>query len=140
MSNPKVPCPEGAAPSMPAPVTVIRSEERSRTSTTAAPRSRLRIQKVIVTEERTITVQVRHEELRITEIAADTEPDDHAADAASPATHHDDDFDLVLSAEQLDIRTTVVPVERVHFTRSRVTTPTNITVQLDQEEVSIDPA
>lgn len=136
MTTPELHQPDDASPSEPVAVTVIRSEERAHMTTTSVPRSRLRIQKVIVTEERTITVQVRHEELRITELPVTAE--DTPTDAILPVTHHEGDFDLVLRAEEIDIRTTVVPVERVRFTRTRPTHPTDVTVNVDSEQIIVD--
>lgn len=107
--------------------------------TVSTPRSRLRIQKVIVTEERTITVHVRREELRVTEYpASETWADATGNASTAPVITHDDDFDLVLSEEQIEIHTRIVPVERVHVTRTPVVIPTQVTVTLRQEQTDID--
>lgn len=118
---------------------IVRSEEQAHVRTVSTPRSRLRIQKVIVTEERTITVQVRREELRVTEYpASDILADATGNASTAPVTTHDADFDLVLSEEQIEIHTRIVPVERVRVTRTPVVIPTEVTVTLRQEQADID--
>lgn len=47
------------------PVIVTRSEEQARIRTLSVPVERVRVRKVIVTEEKQITVTIRREELRI---------------------------------------------------------------------------
>jgi uncharacterized protein (TIGR02271 family) len=116
-------------------VSVVRAEEQALVRTVSVPNTRLRIRKVIVTEERTITVHVRREELRITEhSAADTTDDVNDGSVQ----HHDEDFVLVLSEEQIDVRTRIVPVERVTIVRTQVTTPQNITTTVAREQVDVD--
>lgn len=124
---------------IPAAASIIRSEEQAHVHMVSTPQTRLRIQKVIVTEERTITVQVRREELRIAEYpATETWTDDTGSLSATPVTVHDDDFTLVLSEEQIDVRTRIVPVERVRITRTRVTTPTDVITAVRREHVDVE--
>lgn len=123
----------------PTAASLIRSEEQAHIHTVSTPRTRLRIQKVIVTEERTITVQVRREELRITEYpATGTWTDDTGHASTGPVTVHDEDFELVLSEEQIDVHTRIVPVERVRITKTHVAIPTDVTVTLEREQVDVD--
>lgn len=123
----------------PAAASIIRSEEQAHVHMVSTPQTRLRIQKVIVTEERTITVQVRREELRITEYpATETWIHDTGNAPAIPVTVHDDDVTLVLSEEQIDVRTRIVPVERVRITRTPVLTPTDVIMAVRREHVDVE--
>jgi len=83
----------------------------------------VRLRKYIVTEERTITVQLRHEEFRL-----EQEPitDPGAGTAASggpgevdtrPGTGDDQAVTMVLYAERPVISTEVVPVERIRVSK-----------------------
>ncbi|WKK71888.1 DUF2382 domain-containing protein [Rathayibacter oskolensis] len=63
------------------PVSVIRSEERLEVTTVRTATERVRIRRVIVTEERTVTVSLRREELVI-----EREPLDGAVGDSPPPT------------------------------------------------------
>jgi uncharacterized protein (TIGR02271 family) len=113
------------------PVTVIRSEERLAVTTVRTAAERVRIRRVIVTEERTITVQVRREELVL-----EREPLDGSAalsgdDVAEPIT-------IVLHAEEPVVSTRVVPVERVHVVVDRVVQMRSVSEAVRRERVEIE--
>lgn len=113
------------------PVVMVRSEERLRTRTERVPARVARLQKFIVTEQRTITVDVRHEEVRL---VVDDVPDDRrASDGAVEAGRALPEF--VLSEEQVEVRTVTVPVERVRLVVDTVTEQREITDTVRAERI-----
>lgn len=131
MNNPDTP--SGITTASTNLVEVNRSEEQVRVGVRSAPHSVLRIRKVIVTEQQTITVTVRREELRITEEPAT----DDAAASRLLADRGDDELVLVLHAEQVDVTTRVVPVERIRVRKTRVASATAITESVRREQVQV---
>lgn len=121
---------------------VVRSEQQLRAGTETVAVARARVRKVIVTEERTITVTLRHEEYRL-----DTEP--ITADSPAPAptngsptgppTGGSDTIELVLHAERPVVTTEVVPVERIRISTERVSGEEAVTGQVQREVVELDP-
>lgn len=115
------------------PVEIIRSEEQVQVHVTSVPRSVLQIRKVIVTEQQTITVTVRREELRITE-----EPATEATTVSGLLSDRgDDEFVIVLREEQVDVRTRTIPVERVRVRKTRVKGSTSVTGLVRREQVQV---
>lgn len=88
---------------------VLRFEEHLHVRIETFPRETVRIEKVIVTDRRTITIDVRREELRITRtpIPADGSP----SPAVAPRTPLP--IVMILRQEQPVIALEVVPVEKV---------------------------
>lgn len=113
-------------------VEVIRHAEQLHATTRSVPVERVRLRKVIVTEERTITVQVRREELRLEHETLD--PATATATTVGPS-----DLELILHEEQITITRTIVPIERVRLTRTQVTGTRDITETLRHETVDIGP-
>jgi uncharacterized protein (TIGR02271 family) len=117
---------------------IVRSEEQLRVSTRRVPTERLRVRKVIVTEEKTVTVTIRREEFQLTR-----EPLDSAASDIDLAG--DDDrgarveggIDLVLHEERVVVSTQVVPVERLHISVERVAGLVDVTGEVRQERIDI---
>lgn len=110
-------------------VTVIRSEERLDVTTVRTATERLRIRKVIVTEERTVTLQVRREELVI-----EREPlEGTVSGEATPPSP----LTFVLHAEQPIVATRVVPVERVSVIVDRITEMRSVTDSVRRERVEM---
>lgn len=92
-------------------VEVTRSEEQLRLTTQSVPVGRMRVCKRIVTEEQTVTVQVRREEFVLESVAVspanpDDEPHDYALGTQQGLV-------MVLHAERPVVSVEVVPVERV---------------------------
>jgi len=114
------------------PVDVIRHAEQIHATTRSVPVERVRLKKVIVTEERIITVQVRREELRLEHETLDP-------GTATPATVGPSDLELILHEEQITITRTIVPIERVRVTRTQVAGTQDITETLRHETVDISP-
>ncbi|QHF21170.1 DUF2382 domain-containing protein [Rathayibacter sp. VKM Ac-2762] len=117
------------------PVTVIRAEEHLDVTTVWTPTERLRVRKVVVTEERTITVTLRHEELVIERELLDHEPFDGAEDPTPGAAP--EPIALVLHAEEPVVTTRAVPVERVHVMIDRIIAMRSATETLRKERVDV---
>jgi uncharacterized protein (TIGR02271 family) len=115
---------------------VVRSEEQLSVGTVSTPVRRVRFRKVIVSEERTVTVTVRREELRVDEepISAD-EADVLLAGITATETDTEDAFELVLHEEQIEVVTRVVPIERVRVSKDVVTVETPVTESVRREQV-----
>jgi len=115
------------------PLEVTRSEEVVTVRTRRTPREVVRVRKTIVTEQRTITVPVRREEISIERVAVDG-----AATAPAPVEHPADGYVFTLSEEELDVRTRVVPKERVRVMIDSVTTDHAISEEVRREQVESD--
>lgn len=112
---------------------VILHEERLAVTTQRYATERVTIERVIITEQRTITVDVRHEELRITREALD---DESVSTADTAMTL--DPLVVILHEEQIDVTKTVVPVERVTVQTHSVTEDQQVTEILGREVIDID--
>ncbi len=117
---------------------ITRSEEQLRTTTETVVVRRLRLRKYIVTEERTITVQLRREEFRIEEVPP-TDPGVPAPAGREGADTYlsgeDHEATMVLYAERPLISTEVVPVERIHLSKYVVTDNQVVAATLGHEVV-----
>jgi len=109
------------------PIEVVRSEERLHVATERVAIERVRIAKRIVTETKTVTVQVRREELvveRLPITSTDQHPRGEHQNPTGPLV------ELVLHEEVPDVSTRVVAVERV-----RVSTTTIAVDRIEQATV-----
>lgn len=114
-------------------VDIVRSEERLRVSTVSVPKERVRFEKVIVSEERTVTITVRREELRVVrEPLFEAELSTVAAGSTSAA-----EKDFVLHEERVIVSTEIVPVERVRVSVARIIEDLPVTALLRKERVEI---
>lgn len=116
-------------------VDVVRSEERLRVSSRRVPVERVIVRRHLVTETRTVTVQVRREELHVERVPiANGSPALAAADAADTAPA----LVLVLSEEVPEVTMRVVPIERVRVFVDRITeqAPTDATLRREVVEVA----
>ena len=106
--------------------------EQLQVTNTTVPSSIAQLRKVIVTEQKTFTVEVRHEEVRLS-----TEPlsDDHQL--ADRGLSEIDEIELVLYEERVTINTEIVPVERVRLVRDIITVQTEITEDLRKERIEL---
>jgi uncharacterized protein (TIGR02271 family) len=126
----------GAAPASP-PITMLRSEEQLTISRTVRVKGAVRLHKRIVTETITQTVEVRREELVITEVAAGDVTVQGSLAAHDDTQIGDREFDLILHEERVVISTAVVPVERV---RVRVHVVTDqVQIQDTRRREHVDP-
>jgi uncharacterized protein (TIGR02271 family) len=113
----------------PGQVAVTRSEEHLSVRTIRTPTERVRIRKVIITEERTVTIPVRREEVLI-----EREPLAPGTSGSSVAAHP---ITIILHAEEPVISTRVIPVERVHVLVDTITQMTSVTDNVRAERVEI---
>jgi hypothetical protein len=115
--------------------TVVRSEERVQVSTQRVPVTRVRLRRVVVTENVTQTIPVSHEEFRLEEVpieAADG-PDVVGQGNALPG-----DYEVVLRAERIVVTTEVAPVERVRVRVETVAGERRVTTEVQKERVVAD--
>lgn len=106
-------------------IVMVRSEERLQTRTERVPVRIARLEKFIVTEQRTVTVDVRHEEVRV--VYDDLRGNMGGAIRVLP--------EFVLSEEQIEVRTVTVPVERVRLVIDTVTEQREITDAVRSERI-----
>ena len=120
----------GSAAPPPATVDVVLSGERARLTRATVPDQRVRLRKVDVSYEETITVTVRREELQI--VREDLAPGEAAHPKSTPVP-----FEIVLHEERLVVDRVVVPVERVHVDVDRIVEDVDITTTLRHEHVDV---
>lgn len=117
-------------------VEVTRSEEQLRLTTQSVPVGRMRVRKRIVTEEQTVTVQVRREEFVLESVAVspanpDDEPHDYALGTQQGLV-------MVLHAERPVVSVEVVPVERVTVHIDVATADQVVVGAVRREEIVVD--
>jgi uncharacterized protein (TIGR02271 family) len=112
---------------------VTRSQERLRTDTVNVVVGRARLVTTVVTENQTFTVPVRRHEVRL---VYDPVPDDEQVN--SPAGPAEEIVEVILHAEQVQITTQVVPVERVRMVRRVVTAGQTITEPVRSEQIALE--
>ena len=113
-------------------VETIRSEERAVVGTATRVTGRARLEKRIVEEERTITVRLRHEQVRAVHLDAD------GAEVLPDATGARATPWVVLHEERPVISTVVVPVERVRLVAAPVLGSSQRTIALSREVVDVE--
>lgn len=113
-----------------AEASVLLSAERAHLSTVAVPVGRVRLRKVVVSREETITVTVRREELQV--VHEDLLPGEtpSAGTTTTPLV-------FVLHEERPVVGHVVVPVERVHVTVDRIVDDVDVTTTLRHERVDV---
>jgi uncharacterized protein (TIGR02271 family) len=112
-------------------VDLIRSEEELRRSSAWRPVERLRVRKRVVSEERTVTVTLRREEL----VVERSPVADGVAVPGEPPVP--EPLVLTLSEEQAVITTRVVPVERVRVVVDRIPEDHELSTTLRAERVEV---
>jgi uncharacterized protein (TIGR02271 family) len=130
--------PVAAVPPPPSDGAMTRSEEQLRVSLERYAAKRVRVVKYVVTEEVTVTVPVRREELRIEEVPLDAGAPATAADAGGALTSAGLPEVIVLHAERPVVTTEVVPVERVRLSTELVTEQVQVRDTVRREQVSLD--
>jgi uncharacterized protein (TIGR02271 family) len=116
---------------------VVLTEEQLLVDTERVPAQRVRLRKELVTEEVTVTVVLRHEELVI-----EREPIEPGAalPEAADAPKLDEPLEIVLWAEEPVVTTRAVPTERVRVLRTLGSQQQDLTTQLRRERASFDHA
>ena len=130
--------PVAAVPPPPAEGAMTRSEEQLRVTLQRYAAKRVRVVKYVVTEEVTVTVPVRREEIRIEEVPLDADAstaDAGAMDTLAPAGLPEV---IVLHAERPVVGTEVVPVERVRLSTELVTEHVQVRDTVRRERVDVD--
>lgn len=113
---------------------MILSEEQLSVATVRVPARRVRLEKYVVTETRTVTVEVSHEEVRLVDIDL-TEND---LSTGNDTGSGDVDRWLVLSEQRIAITTETVPVERVRLAVTSVVQDRAVTDEVRREQVAFD--
>src|SRR3954447_9540408 len=116
-------------------VEVTTAREELRVDKHARPHERIRVTKEVVTEEVTVTVPVRREELRLERVPiTDDEPSPGTVElgAAMP------DYEITLMHEVPIVDKHVVARERVRVSKDVVTDQRSISTELRREEVDVD--
>jgi uncharacterized protein (TIGR02271 family) len=120
---------------------MVLSEERLKVGTERQAVSRVRLRKYIVTEQRTITVPVRREEVRL-EQEAITET---TRDAALSGPNFSDGkpeaeaaIEMVLYEERPVVHMEIAPVERVRLFKEQVTENRLVTEKIRKEQLETE--
>lgn len=116
--------------------TIILREEHLHAGTEIREAAKVRFRKVIVTEEKTITVIVRHEELRVDQLIITD-----GKVVSSSEIPADREQAIILREEVPVVTMTTRAVEAVNITVDRVTSQQTLTDQVRKEriEVADDP-
>jgi stress response protein YsnF len=109
---------------------VVRSAERATFSVETVPVERVKLVKVVVSREETITVTVRREEFRLVRESV-------VAGEAVPTSTVETPIELVLHEEQIVVERRVVPVERIRVSVDRVLDEVEATTTVRQERVDV---
>lgn len=110
------------------------SEEQLVVDTEARATERVRLRKRVVTEEVTVTIPLRREELVI-----EREPiEPGAGEAPADAQIVEAEFDFVLLAEQPVIEKRIVPVEQIRLRKEVVVEEETITDDVRKERVDLE--
>ncbi|CCH89158.1 conserved protein of unknown function [Modestobacter italicus] len=115
--------------------TMTRSEEQLQVSTQWVQTERVRVRKVIVTEDVTVTVPVSHEEIRV-----EREPvtGESPMETSGPSAPHSEQREFVLYAQRPVVTTEIVPVERVRLNTVTVTEAQTVSDSLRKEQITVD--
>lgn len=114
---------------------LVRSEERLRIGTAVRAASRVRVRKVVVTEDVTVTVTVRREELRLESLPGEValaDDESTALDRSGAAV-----YESVLYEEVPVVEMKVVPRERVRVRKEVVTARRRVDQQVRVEQVEL---
>ncbi|UIJ35612.1 YsnF/AvaK domain-containing protein [Allobranchiibius sp. GilTou73] len=123
----------GAVPIADEAGVMIAREEQLHTTTRRRASRRVRFRKVIVTEEKTLTVSVRREELRVEQM--NITDDGFTDEAAAPVQN---DHTIVLHEEVPVLTLQTRPFEAVHISIERVTGQQRVTDQIRAEHIKVD--
>ena len=116
---------------------IVRSEEQLSVETRRRATERVRVRKEVTTEDVTVTVTLRREELVI-----EREPlaEGAGTPVADTAFAEEGAVDFVLHAEEPVVTKRLVPVERVRLRRNTIVEEERITDTVRKEHVEVDEA
>jgi len=109
---------------------LIRSEERLNVTTARVPGGWARLEKFLVTETKTITVEVTHEEVRLV-----SEPTGAGGAASDLGAQESQARWMYVSREEVVVTKRVVPVERVRLEVYPVTEQRQISDEVRKERI-----
>ena len=114
---------------------MTRSEEQLRVGTEKVETGRARLRKYIVTEQKTVTVPVQREEVRL-----EREPitDANRGQAMSGGDITEEEHEVVLTEERPVIQKEVVPVERVKLAKETVADQVEVSEEVRKEQIDTD--
>ena len=120
--------------------TMTRSEERVSLAVQRRTYEVVRLRKVIVTEERTITVPVRREQLVVERVTVSDLPAPRGpGDDAALADHLVGGVvEMTLSEEEVVVETRVVPRERVRVSKQEVTVQRQVVADVRREQIDVE--
>ena len=113
---------------------VVLHAERAEYGVLRRPYRRVRVRKVVVIEEVTLTVAVRHEELVIEEYDIDGD----TAASGQEDTGPEAALQFVLHREEPQVQTVARPVELVRVSKERIAGEQRVDLQLREEHVEVD--
>jgi len=152
---PAAAAPVGAPPTVEMPVeasrppataddgAMTRNEEQLLVGTERVATTRARLVKYVVTEEVTITVPVRREEIRVEQVPIDA-PDDGPGESLLPdepvgtTTGAALPTEIILHTERPVVTVEVVPTERVRLRTDVVRGQETVTEQVQREQIVVD--
>lgn len=111
---------------------VLRSEERLRADIQSVETGRVRLHKRVVTSQETITVPIRHEEIRVTREVV------KPGEAGADATIAEEDREVILHEERPIAVKEIVPVERVSLAVETIQENREVSETVRHEEIDID--
>jgi len=114
---------------------MTRSEEHLKVGTEKVAAGRARLRKYIVTEQQTVTVPVRREEVRL-----EREPVTEAnlAQSIDGPEITEAEHEIVLHEERAVVNTETVPVERVRLAKETVTDTEHVTGEVRKEQIELE--
>jgi len=111
---------------------MTRSEEELLVDTVKRPAERVRVRKRIVTEEVTVTVPLRREELTIERVA------EGSAVAGTAAVAGDGPLVIELHREEYEVVKRVIPVERVRITKELLVEEHEVSGKIRKEQIEFE--
>jgi uncharacterized protein (TIGR02271 family) len=114
---------------------MTRSEERLNVGTRTEETGRARLRKHVVTEQQSVEVPVKREEVRI-----EREPitDANVGDAMSGPAISEEEAEVTLREERPVVETEAVPVERVRLAKDEVTDTEQVSAEVRKEQIDTD--
>jgi uncharacterized protein (TIGR02271 family) len=114
---------------------MTRSEEELRVGTRTREAGRARLRKYVVTEERTVTVPVQREEVRV-----EREPisDANLGEATSGPAISEEEHEVTLREEEVVVDKRAVPKERVRLDTEAVTEERQVSEDVRKERIEVD--
>lgn len=132
--------PEGASLAD-APDAMVVHEEEATTAVETVAAHRAVARKVVLEEERTITVRLRREDVRVERVPLEDAQREPLAERKARRffeEHDEGAAEWVLYGEEPVVLTQVVPVERVRLAKEVVTEEERVAVDLAREQVQVE--